>query len=172
MSPPRTLTLHASFRREAISSREERAGCRGDPLDVRNLRGFAIRKPGEAAPPAPESEEREDDEEEEEVRRRAELRDERATSLPRRAFRRWGLLAPRGRDEQLRMDRLEGATWPGSRGRLRLLGHPSDVLPQWYLTLRRSDAMGTCQGQRGEDGEAAHLPPEGSRRGSGRVRPH
>lgn len=39
----------------------------------------------------------------------------------------------------------------GSRGRLRLLGHPSDVLPQWYLTLRRSDAMGTCQGQRDKD---------------------
>lgn len=118
-------------------------GCSGDPLDVRNLRELAIRKPGEVAPPAPEPEEREDDEEEEEVRRRAELRDVRATSFPRRAFRRWGLLAPRGRDAQLRTDRLEGATWPGSRGRLRLLGHPSDVLPQWYLTLRRSDAMGT-----------------------------
>lgn len=39
----------------------------------------------------------------------------------------------------------------GSRGRLRLLGHPSDVLPQWYLTLRRSDAMGTCQGQRDKE---------------------
>lgn len=144
-------------------------GRRGDPLDVRNLRELAIRKPGEVAPPAPEPEEREDDEEEEEVRRRAELRDVRATSFPRRAFRRWGLLAPRGRDAQLRTDRLEGATWPGSRGRLRLLGHPSDVLPQWYLTLRRSDAMGTCQGQRGKDGEAASPPtsgkPPGQRQG-------
>lgn len=120
-------------------------------MDVRNLRGLGIRKPGEAAPLAPEPEEREDDEEEEEVRRRAELRDGRATSSPRRAFRRWGLLAPRGRDAHLRTGRPEGATLPGSRGRLRLLGHPSDVLPQWYLTLRRSDAMGTCRGQRDKD---------------------
>lgn len=128
-----------------MSSREEWAGCGArDPLVVGNRRGLAIRKPGEAAPPAPEPEEREDDEEEEEVRRRAELRGVRATSLPRRPFRRWGLLAPRGRDDApLRAGRLEGATWRGSRGRLRLLGHPSDALPQWYLTLRRSDAMGT-----------------------------
>lgn len=99
-------------------------------MDVNSLRGLAIRKPGEAASPTPEPEEREDEEEEEEVRRRTELRGARATSSPRRTFRRWGLLAPRGRDAHLRPGRLEGATLPGSRGRLRLLGHPSDVLPQ------------------------------------------
>lgn len=99
-------------------------------MDVSNLRGLAIRKPGEAAPPAPEPEERDNDEEEEDVRRRTELRGARATSSPRRTFRRWGLLAPRGRDAHLRPGRLEEATLPGSRGRLRLLGHPSDVLPQ------------------------------------------
>lgn len=104
-----------------------------------------ITQPLEAAPPTPGPEECEE-EEEEEFLRRDELQDNlgaQATSSSLWAFKRFGLLAPADRDAELRAERLEGATSLGSRRQLRLLGHPSEELLQWYLTLRRSDAMGT-----------------------------
>lgn len=104
-----------------------------------------IRQPLEAAPSTPGPEEWEE-EEEEEFLRWAESQGnlgEQATSSSLWAFRRLGLLAPPERDEELRADRLEGATSLVSRRQLRLRELPSEVLLQWYLTLRRSDAMGT-----------------------------
>jgi hypothetical protein len=114
-------------------------------LDERNPRVLRIRQPWEAAPPTPGPEEWEEDDDDEFLRRE-ELQDNlgvQASSSSCGAFRRLGLLAPGGRDAEPRAGRLEGATSPGSRGQLRLLGHPSKAPLQWYLTLRRSDAMGT-----------------------------
>lgn len=153
MQPP-TLRLQAPSSREAISSSEGLAGPRRDSLDERNPCALRLRQPLEAAPPTPGPDDWE--EEEEEFLWRDEPRDSRsvqATSSSSWAFRRLGLLAPPDRDAELRAGRLEGATWPGSRGRLRLRGHPPEVLLQWYLTLRRSDAMGTCKVKR------ARIPP-------------
>jgi hypothetical protein len=116
-------------------------------LDERNPRVLRIRQPWEAAPPTPGPEEWEEDDDDEFLRRE-ELQDNlgvQASSSSCGAFRRLGLLAPGGRDAEPRAGRLEGATSPGSRGQLRLLGHPSKAPLQWYLTLRRSDAMGTCK---------------------------
>lgn len=103
-----------------------------------------IRLPLEAAPSTPGPEEWE--EEEEEFLRRDESQDNlgvQATSSSFWAFRRLGLLAPPERDAELGAGRLEGATSLVSRRQLRLREHPSEVLLQWYLTLRLSDAMGT-----------------------------
>lgn len=97
LQPP-TLRLQASSR-EAISSREELAGLRGNPPDERpELR---IRQPLEAALSTPGPEEWE---EEEEFLRRDESQDnlgEQTTSSSFWAFRRLGLLAPPERDEEL-----------------------------------------------------------------------
>lgn len=110
-----------------------------------------IRQPLEAAPPTPGPEECEEEEEEEFLRQEEPQGNlgAQATSSCFWAFRRLGLLVSPERGAELRADRLEVATSPGSRRQLRLRGHPSEVLLQWYLTLRRSDAMGTCKVKRG-----------------------
>lgn len=173
--PPPTLRLQASSSREAISSREGLAGRR-DPPEERNARVLRIRLPLEAAPSTPGPEEWE--EEEEEFLRRDESQDNlgvQATSSSCWAFRRLGLLAPPERDAELGADRLEAATSLVSRRQLRLREHPSEVLLQWYLTLRLSDAMGTCKVKR-RAGIQHHpsqlplltLPPSRGPRGEGK----
>lgn len=146
-----TLRLQVSSSGEAISSREGLAGRGGEPPDGRKARVLRIRQPLAAAPSTPGPEDREEAEEEEESRRRAASQDTsggQATSSSFWAFRRLGLRAPPARDAELGAGRLEGATSPASRRQLRLRGRLSEGLLQWYLTLRRSDAMGTCEGKR------------------------
>lgn len=144
-----TLRLQASSSREAISSREGLTERRGDTPDERNPFELGIKPRLQAAPPAPGPEEWEEEEEVELLRRECEevellRRDEpQDTSSSFWAFRRLGLLAPPEGDTELRAGRLEGATSLGSRRQLRLRELRSEVLLQWYLTLRRSDAMGT-----------------------------
>lgn len=160
-SQPPTLRLQASSSREAISSGEGLTGRRGDPPDERNPRVLRIRQPLAAAPPTPGPEECEEEEEflpQDEPQGNLGVQ---ATSSSFWTFRRLGLLVPPERDAELGAGRLEGATSLASRRQLRLRGHPSEVLLQWYLTLRRSDAMGTCKIKRGPGFQ--HQPSSDSR---------